>query len=471
MMKKYLQNIGVLILTLSILVMTGCDIDDVKPIGQLEADKAVKDEASARNVLRGVYHSYREFGVGFFPLHLAAYGNEGRISGFLSGMAGFNTNSVPVENQYLADLYNNHYKIINNANFLIGELEAGEAVGISEISKNEIIAQARALRGFAYFKLLRYFGHFFDTSSEYGVVIRTEFATELDTDVRSSVQEVYNLILDDLDFAVENAPEFVEHFYISKTTARGLLVKVNLYLGNYETAAELAMEVINNYEGYTLEPNYADIFMKSYTSSEVLFAPAAPSSSEDSNMENVRQTTYSETLRSLADMQVGDPADGDLLFGTGYDTRFTYAYSSATAGFNQNAKYPFVDTSPKQNTTFYLRLAEIYLIHAEAEARRPDGDLGVALGSLNAIRNRVGLTPKELSDKPTLLEDIRNEKLLELFFENGEGWFDMVRYHTLGNIDAFAIKPTLTSIDQFALPIPLNAMIGNNKLKQNPGYE
>lgn len=470
-MKNYIKNINLIILSLTLVVFASCDIDDVKPINQLVTEKVIKDETSANNALRGVYSSYQNFGVGFFPLHLGAYGNEGRISGFLSGMSGFNTNSVPVDNRYLGDLYNDHYKIINNANFLIGELEAGKAVGISDSSKNQIIAQAKALRGLAYFNLLRYFGHFFDTNSEYGVVIRTTFATDLDVDPRDNVQDVYNLILSDLEFAVENAPEFVQHFLVSKTTARGLLSKVNLYLGNYDTAAQLAMEVVNNYEGYALESNYSDIFTNSYTSSEVLFAPSASSATESSGMDNVRQTTYSESLRSQADFQVGDSLDGDLFSGTGYDPRFTYAYSSATAGFNKNAKYPYTSASDKSNTTFYLRLAEVYLIHAEAEARRTDGDLNVALGSLNAVRNRVGLTPRELSDKATLLEDVRNEKLLELFFENGEGWFDMVRYHTLGDVDAFTIKPTLTSINQFALPIPLRALAGNNKLKQNPDYQ
>lgn len=469
-MKNYIKNINLIILSFTLVVFTSCDIDDVKPINQLVTEKVIKDETSASNALRGVYSSYQNFGVGFFPLHLAAYGNEGRISGFLSGMSGFNQNSVPVENRYLSDLYNDHYKIINNANFLIEELEAGKAVGISDTSKNQIIAQAKALRGLAYFNLLRYFGQFYDTTSQYGVVVRTTFATELDADPRNNVQEVYDLILSDLEFAVDNAPEFVNHFVISKTTARGLLAKVNLYLGNYGTSATLAMEVINNFEGYTLEFNYSNVFTNSYTSSEVLFAPSAGSASEDSRMDNVRQTTYSETLRALADMQVGGPADGDLFSGTGYDPRFSYAYSSATAGFNRNAKYPFTSASDKRNTTYYLRLPEVYLIHAEAEARRPGGDLDVALGSLNAIRSRVGVTPKTLSDQATLLEDIRNEKLLELFFENGEPWFDVVRYDALGNLDASTIKASVTSEKQFVLPIPSQVIIGNNNVIQNPDY-
>ena len=112
----------------------------------------------------------------------------------------------------------------------------------------------------------------------------------------------------------------------------------------------------------------------------------------------------------------------------------------------------------------------MYLVFAEAEARRVGGDLDLALDHLNEIRTRATLTLKTLSDQATLLEDIRQEKLLELFYENGEPWFDLVRYHTLGNLDALAVKPTLTNVNQFILPIPLQVMIANNTIIPNPGY-
>ena len=135
------------------------------------------------------------------------------------------------------------------------------------------------------------------------------------------------------------------------------------------------------------------------------------------------------------------------------------------------AKYPFANRSDSRNNTMYhLRLGEIYLIHAEAEARRPGGDLDAALESLNAIRLRAGVDEKTVSDAATLLEDVRQEKLLELFFENGESWFDMVRYDVLGNLDIATVKPTIVSDKQLVLPIPLQVIIGNTNVKQNPGY-
>ncbi|MEZ4792764.1 MAG: RagB/SusD family nutrient uptake outer membrane protein [Gelidibacter sp.] len=244
-------------------------------------------------------------------------------------------------------------------------------------------------------------------------------------------------------------------------------------MNNYEAAVTLAEEVINNFEGYTLEPDYASIFSNSVYSSEVIFAPFAGSGSEGgSSMNQISRTTFSENLRSLADLQNGIADDGDLLgAGSGYDPRFSFAYSDDTQGQNSQGKYPFGSTSgTQQNTLYHLRLAEIYLVHAEAEARRTGGDLDVALASLNTIRLRAGVYLKAFSDVPTLLEDIRQEKLLELFFENSEPWFDVVRYDVLGNIEATTIKPTITSENQFVLPIPSQVIIGNNTVNQNPGY-
>lgn len=117
-----------------------------------------------------------------------------------------------------------------------------------------------------------------------------------------------------------------------------------------------------------------------------------------------------------------------------------------------------------------MRMAEVYLIYAEAETRKQNGDIPLALESLNEVRRRVSLNDLEITDKETLLNGIRKEKLLELFFENGEGWFDLIRYHSLGNISAFSEKSSLKNVNQFIFPIPLQVLTANNKMTPNPGY-
>lgn len=470
-MKLYNKTFKILACFTFILLSASCSIDDIKPFNQLTEENAIRDGESAQKVLNGVYDLGREFDVSNFPLYLAAYGNEGVSGPRLSGIAGYNNNEVPVDNPFLTRLYNGFYKIINLSNFLIEELEAGKAIGISEERKMGMIAEAKFQRSFTYFRLLKYFGQFYDLNSEYGVVLRSKFATEIVAQPRNTVQEVYDFIRADLQYAAQNGPESIAHYYSGKVASKALLAKVELYMGNFATAATLAQEVINNSDLYVLESDYGSIFTNSFSSSEVLFAPFAGSGNENgSNMDLINLTNYSETLRSLADAQLGADNDGDLAgAGSNYDPRFAYAYSDDTKGINMQGKYPFLD-SGENNTIFHLRLGEIYLIYAEAEARRPEGNLDDALASLNVIRERATVEPKTLADLPTLLNDIRQEKLLELFFENGEPWFDVVRYDILGDLDASNVKSTLTSVNKLILPIPLQVRVGNKNISQNPGY-
>ena len=246
---------------------------------------------------------------------------------------------------------------------------------------------------------------------------------------------------------------------------------MQLYRGEYAAAETLAGIVIDNAEGYVLEDSYDSIFSNGYNSSEVIFAiynDIPPSSG--SGMYQASRTKYSNAFKDIADAQV--PGEGSLdETGSGFDPRFSFAYSDATKGINLNGKYPGnenVATSTR-NTLYYIRLAEMYLIRAEAIARS-NGDLDAAFADVNTLRLRAGVDEKETTDKATLLNDIREEKMLEMFYENGESWFDLIRYHKAGDVNAFDEKSSLTSSKQFILPIGINVLTGNNLMIQNPGY-
>ncbi|MDR0194852.1 MAG: RagB/SusD family nutrient uptake outer membrane protein [Myroides sp.] len=468
---KIFINIGkYLLLCVLLAVNVSCDIDKVEPYYQLTPENTIRDEKSAQAVLNGVYNLGRQFDLGFFPLHIAAYGNEGKIISNISGSTGFNTNEIKKDNEFLSKLYNSNYKVINLANFLIEELEAGKAVGISNQRKQEMISEAKYQRAMHYFNLLRYFGEYYDLTSIYGVVLRTSFATEIEADSRATVKETYDLIISDLVFASEFGPEHIKHIYSGKIASKALLAKVKLYVGDYSESAKLAKEVIDNTEGYALESNYDDIFKNMFHSSEVLFAPMAGTGVEGgSKMEQINRTSYSEFLFGLADQQVEGIASLEQT-GEYIDPRFAFAYSKNTQGVNKQAKYPHSATaSSMKNTMYHMRLAEVYLIYAEALVRG-EIDLPLALEQVNIIRHRAKVGEKKLVDRNTLLKDIRYEKLLEIFFENGEPLFDLIRYAILDGIDVTVEKPTLNSKHKYILPIPLTVLSSNHKLIQNPGY-
>lgn len=114
-----------------------------------------------------------------------------------------------------------------------------------------------------------------------------------------------------------------------------------------------------------------------------------------------------------------------------------------------------------------LRLAEQYLIRAEARAQQ--NNLAGAAADLNAIRQRAGLEPlPDNLDKAAMLLAVEQERRIELFAEWGHRWFDLRRTgRSLAVLSP--IKPDLTATDLW-YPIPLSAINTNPFLTQNEGY-
>ena len=461
-----------------------CDIDDVKPINQLTENNVISNEASANAMLNRVYNRNRNIYTRMSAA-VSYYGIEVDRKRGVWQDTGFSTNTVENDNGILKTLYTEYYAVINDANFLIEQLEAGKAVGLDEDRKKEMIGEAKYFRAYAHFILLRTFGQFYDPSSKYGVVVSTKPIRRSISPARKSVRDTYASIVSDLNNAVTGIRNRNRrHFYLSKTTAKALLAKVQLYAGEYAAAATNALAVINDAaDAYELTGNYADIFVgaNGRWGKEVLFAPYVDGFNEGSSDVETSHSTVSNYSISAHFKEIADLSDGtkdakDATGGvplSGYDTRVLYTYSTSTRGRNSNGKYPILRYSTSGgvgNTFYYLRMAEVYLIYAEAEARKSGGSTTEALRRLNEVRTRAGMPVKTFSDKATLLADIRKEKMLELHSENAEPYYDAVRYHVAGDFDVTQKKSTLTQ-NKFIFPIPVAALAGNSSLVQNPGYK
>lgn len=457
---------------LGVVGLASCDlvgnINDIKPEYQLEESMLIRDENSANLALRGVYELWRATGVTLISPAM------GMLSGALEGngidAGAFTKNDVKPETGSVADYYTALYRIVNYADVVMEQLEAGKAVGLDSVRTVEMIGECRFHRAMANFFLLRAYGQFYDETSSYGIVLVKEHRQETKAEARSTVAETYKLINDDLDDAIKMAPVTTEgqHYYVSRMTAQALKARVLLYQKKYKEAAQLAKYVIDHAAGagYSLESDFSDIFAHGHLSSEGFFAPYAWGYKEQIiiNMNLTHSGTYTQ---KIADALVGEPQDGDMDTGNGYDVRFFKAFYKP----NFNGKYPMSTGSDdtQKNSYFYLRLGETYLIHAEA-AIRGEQDYAGARASLKVITDRAGYDEDYvdgLSDGE-LLELIRQHKLMELVGEVYEEWFDLVRYYKEGDLNIADIKPTVTSDTKLILPMPQTALAGNNLLEQNP---
>ena len=449
-------------------------IDDMELDNVLTDDDLITDSRSAETALNGVYASWNHIDIGWFTNHLSFLSRTINVMGVV-GAGGFSTNDVKPENEMVGRNYTVLYRVINMANSVIVKLEDNAPKDIEQTRLNEMLAEARYHRALAHLMLLRQYGEFYNLSSNYGIVIYDKPTRENTPKARSTVKESFDFIQKDLEFATENASsEVYEHYYIGRTASKALLSRVLLYQKKFDEAATLAGEVIDNAaeEGYALEPDYLEIFRKRSLSQEVLFAPYAQYPGE-TNFMLINYVTTASSSQKVADELV--PGIINMYAGTGIDYRFAEAFSnvyvSAEGNFSTNTnKYLNTIYTPgaMTNTLFFMRLAEVYLIKAEADARMKRFD--DARESLNAITTRAGYADGYVDGivDDDLLPMIFKHKWMELAFENNEEWFDMVRFHTL---DGMVIAPVYIANDKhLCLPIPRIALAGNNLLVQNPSY-
>lgn len=129
-------------------------------------------------------------------------------------------------------------------------------------------------------------------------------------------------------------------------------------------------------------------------------------------------------------------------------------------------KYKVRTGTPVTEYSMVLRLAEQYLIRAEARVHQ--GDLTGAAEDVKKIRNRAGLTNIELSSTSQALNSIYAERKLELFTEGGHRWLDLKRTDRATEVLS-PKKPEWQPTDVL-YPIPQNELNNNPNLNQNPGY-
>jgi hypothetical protein len=118
-------------------------------------------------------------------------------------------------------------------------------------------------------------------------------------------------------------------------------------------------------------------------------------------------------------------------------------------------------TSTSTDPSYVIRIAELYLIRAEARAQQ--NNLSGALADLNAVRNRAGVPNSTAATQADILLAIENENSVEFAFEPHR-WFDLVRTGRAGAVLG------LTNQDYWLFPIPLSDVLSDPDVTQNPGY-
>ena len=437
-------------LLLAIPLFSACDVLDVKPEDAIPADAAFKDKKGIERGIEGCYSTFQ---------NLSYYGRSYIIFGDLSAdnlihppdatssdYAEIATNSILPENTAVASLWASFYEGINDANNIIAKVpEMGD---MTDAEKSQALGELYFIRALDHFNLANLFGPVpVKTKPTIGV-------SNLDAG-RDPVEAVYARVIEDLTYAEQNlAASASKKARATKYAAKALLARVYLYNEDYALAYDKADEVITD-GGYQLPDNFADVFA-SDGSPETIFE--IDFSEVDRN--RVAEYNFPKTLNGRQEVA---PAPDLVSAYLPDDERrnVTLAWEGAWAYANK-----YNDLSKGADNIIVLRLAEMYLIKAEAEVHLPDADLGQVRDNINVIRERANIPPVTASTEADLLLAIENERRLEFAFE-GLRWYDLVRTGR-----ATEIIPTVTNETKILYPIPTAELQTNNspQMTQNPGY-
>ena len=376
--------------------------------------------------------------------------------------AQFESFAVEATNGIVADYYRSFYNVIFRANLVLANLEAAGT------SAAQFEAEAKFVRAYAYFNLVRLYGD---------IPLVTSLTGPSDTDVaytRVASDDVYDLIQADLNTAISG----LDNTYrtrASRAGAQALLAKVELTRGNYAEARSLLESVVAT-GNYSLESNFHDVFYDE-DNSETIFAIGYETGGIDS------QNFSAEWLNAVGRTSGVNYVTADVrtAFDTygGNRTAVSFRQDESQATEYQVAKYfpngelgPQYASDPTKagNDWIVLRYADVLLMHAESILAGSNATTdAAALASFQAVRNRAGL-PTAVTE--VTKEMLLNERRVELAFENHR-LFDLMRMGVAQEVlSAFSAANGygFASTD-LLLPIP-QVEIGLSKgaLSQNPGY-
>jgi len=392
-------------------------------------------------------------------------------------------------NESPQQLWISSYSGIEKANWIITKVP--EAT-MDETRKKQIIGEAYFLRAFYFWTLARNFGD---------VVIKTEpSVTEAKAYFpKSPKANVYKQIYNDLDQATQAgllSYPANEKGRPSKETVDALYAKAALYNEDWAKALEKAQTVITSGK-YALMPNVMDVFSylkEDEARKENIWAfeadPITPGNSHQlvglagpvgSAGVEYAKTSYGSMFAYMSFFNSFDPKDKrrQLMDTTFLDKSGKWVPQKSITPITTDAvlikKYqdPVSSTGLIPNIPI-LRLADIYLIAAEAEAHL-NGPSAKAYEYINAIRTRAGLAEltKGLA-KDAFIDAVIQERSWELFAE-GDRWYDLTRTDKFLTVIPKAVnsvypkRPVQAKHKYF--PIPQDEINANPQLEQNPDWK
>lgn len=439
-----------------LLLLSGCSkFLDVEPVLQVDAGRAITNANTAEVALNGLYNRLgtdNYYGSNFQALSYLS-GGDIQWTGSQRAPQEITARKLTADNGYVGQAWAGIYQTILAANNLIETVPTLTDPLLTADRKGQMQGEALAIRALAYFDLARGWG---------GVQLilkPTRTAADNTGIQRSNVADTYAQVLKDLTAAEPLLAATTNRNRVTRKTVWALRARYHLYRQEWEQAESFATKLIDD-TSYRLVKPYSTFFVNNAVNTT----------------ESVFELAYSNSFKNGHFNWWLPPVLGGRREWAP-NTQLVALLNNPQVGGNRSAL--IAQTAPPGNLwygklyyrvptgtdpAYLIRIAELYLIRAEARARL--NKLSDALADLNAVRSRADVPALTSATTPTaegILLAIENERRVEFAFET-DRWFDLVR--------TGRVAPVLgiTDANKYVLPIPTSEILADKTLIQNPGY-
>ena len=449
------------------------------PPTQLVTSTVFDNSATATSALTGIYAQMANNGESYWMAL-----NNGLLADEFMNYSTNNQNIQLYTDEMTAAISPNSrwseiYNYIYQANAVIEGLQNNNNIDLA--IQHQLTGEALFLRAFWLFYLTNMYGAI-------PLVTTTSYTTNA-TLLRSSQTAVYRQVIADLSQAqnmlnsnyVDGSDTTIttERTRPTKWAADALLSRVYLYTQKYDSAEIEATAVINNANLYSLCPNLNNVFLANSTEAIWQLQVPLPNSNVATPdgqyfilISAPSTGTYNSTTISAELLNTFEANDLRR-------TNWIDSFSSGGDTFYFPYKYKVYDTSAGSGPEYVmvLRLAEQFLIRAEAEAQL--GNMADAANDLNTIRSRADLGASPTLTVSSSLQQadsaILHERQVELFTEWGHRWFDLVRMDSANIVmgspgNVCQQKGGAWTSNSQLYPIPQSEITADPNLTQNLGY-
>lgn len=491
MMKKIVY----FVVTLSLMVSTTSCLDKM-PQSAIPVDEAMQSYNDAEQTVTGIYSMMKSGALWSGALTLLPDIQADlvyAVDGYSNTYGQHWLWDIRSTNSEIESVYAALYGIISNCNFYLEKIDAviakqtdDERITILEQYTGEVYT----IRALCYSELLKLYCKAYDPATadkELGVVLRKTYS-EPERSVRASLKESYEFVVEDLKKAEEILdPDYdvYSSYYMTNAVAHALHARVALYMQDWESAIEHSTAVIEQENGmYALSPanvtytngmTYFDYMWNYDLATETIWQVGFTTTSYGGALGQVFLSFNNDYTYYYPDYV---PAQWVLDLYVSGDMRYNAYFANLSTGYDHGLQWPLLVKyyGNQEFIGYYIyhvsmpkpfRLAEQYLIRAEAHCRKDNPDFSAASRDISTLRESRFQSGGAISlTADNCIEQIANERARELYMEghrlqdikrwgdlynNGNGFTRTPQKSTLSEGSSLSVK---ADDPRFVWPIP-----------------